>query len=315
MEKAQPTIAQKVQDFYHTLERHYIASGIRLSFRDFLLVIMISAILATLMVGVLAEVFPAVEKSTVILSIVTFFAVLSLGIVIPLHMRDARIQKIEEQLPNALKHLSVVLRAGGTVESAVEEVAKSDYGPLSEDLAKALVQLRRGRTFEDVLAAAAAESGSTLFKRCAIIINDAKRSGAGLAEVMNAIADDARDVNRVRRERVTRTIMHVIFVYAATLLLSPFIFGFTLTVVSFIGAGITCAVPGSSALDLSFLNTILLLFLTVEAIIAMLAVGVIQEGKMLRYLVRTPVMVLTALFVYEIGKRFGSLIIGGGYAC
>jgi archaellum biogenesis protein FlaJ (TadC family) len=194
-------------------------------------------------------------------------------------------------------------------------VARSDYGPLSEDLSKALTQLRRGRVFEDALASIAKDAGSPLFKRCVIIINDAKKSGAGLADVMNAIADDARDVNRVRRERVTRTVMHVIFIYASSLLLSPFIFGFTLTIVQFIGAGISCAVPGSSVASLDFTNSLLIVFLTVEALIAAMAIGVIQSGRMLQHISRAPVMVLISIVIYEIGKRVGTMIVGGGSTC
>ena len=62
---------------------------------------------------------------------------------------------------------------------------------------------------------------------------------------MTAIADDTREAMRIKRERVSRTTMHVTFLLMAGLFLSPFIFGFTLSIVSFINSNITQALPGS----------------------------------------------------------------------
>lgn len=308
-------LKERARLLYEEIESYYESSGIRLPFRDFLLVVLFSAAFISLLAIYLSELFPVVEDAPLVLGVVSFFAVLSLGAVIPLNMRDTRVKTVEESLPNALKHISVILRAGGTIESAVEEVSKSNYGPLSDDLARALVQLQRGRSFEEVLERTARNSGSRLFLRSARIIIDAKRSGAGLADAMNAIADDAREINRLRRERISRTTMHVIFIYSSSLAIAPAIFGFSLMVVSFIGTGIMCAMPGSPPLQLDFLNNILLVFLALEALVATLAVGVIQEGRVMRNIVKAPVMILIALAVFEVGKRIGSLIIGGGGTC
>jgi archaellum biogenesis protein FlaJ (TadC family) len=308
-------ISAWLNEHYSEIETYYNASGIQLPFRDFLIVVFISAAFIAIVSIYLSEVFPVAGDSPYVLGAVAFLAVLSLGAVIPLNMRDSRVKRVEDSLPNALKHISVILRAGGTIESAVDEVSKSNYGPLSDDLARSLIQLQRGRTFEEVLDRTARNSGSKLFMRCTRIIIDAKRSGAGLADSMNAIADDAREINRLKRERVSRTMMHVIFIYASTLAIAPVIFGFSLVIVSFIGNGIVCAVPGAPPLSLGLLDNILLVFLAIEALVATLAVGVIQEGRFMRNIVKAPVMILIAIAVFEVGKRIGTLIIGGGGSC
>lgn len=306
----------QLKDAYVRLERYYRGSGIRMKFEHFVALLTILAVLSAIVSYYVVRFLPVPgEQDPGVLMTVTFVSIMSLILAIPFSLRNRRLDSIEDNLPDALKHMSIVLKAGGTIENAMKEASGTDYGPLSESLGKALDQIKKGREFEDVLMDIALESGSRLFERIATIINDAKRAGAGLADTMSAIADDAREINRIRRERVSRTTMPTIFLYASVLALSPFIFGFTMTIVSFIGSGITCALPGAPPLRLSILNSILLVFMTVETVIAAMAIGIIREGKMLKYAVRVPIMILITLAVYEFGKRFGLFIIGGGGAC
>ncbi len=308
-------IEYKVKTSYYELEKNYLSSGIKMPFTTFIIAVFVGAIVVGLIGYYLSIVFPNNESNPFTYAIIAFFSVLSLAVVIPLNMRDSRIRAVETNLPNALRHISIILKAGGTIESAIDEVARSNYGPLSDDLLKGLTQLQRGRPFEEMFMEVATDTGSKLFKRTAIIINDAKKSGAGLADAMNAIADDSREVNRLKRERLSRTTMQVVFIYASSLGISPMIFGFSLTIVGFIGAGIACAVPGAPASQLGFLNTVLVVFLAIEAIIGAMAVGVIQEGRFLRHVSRIPLMILISITVFEIGKRVGTFIIGNGGSC
>ena len=309
-------IAEKVLERNRAYERYYRSSGIKMKFKHFIFLMVALAVAAALFSSFAVQLIPSkTADNSSALTAITFVAICSLILAIPFSLRNARIEKIEDNLPDALKHMAVVLKAGGTVENAIEEASQAEYGPLSEELENALQQLRRGKVFEEVMRDAALYSGSKLFERVSVIISDAKKAGAGLSETMSAIADDAREVNRIRRERRARTLMHTTFLYASSLFLSPFIFGFTLTIVSFIGTGINCALPSSTPVNLDFLNNTLTIFIAVETTIAIFAIGLIREGKMLRYLVRVPIMILIALLLYEVGKRVGYAIIGGNATC
>jgi len=305
-----------LEEKYEKLERYYRGAGIRIKFPHFIILLSILAVLSAIASYYLALIIPTSgDQDPTIIVLVTFVSILSLILAIPFSLRNQRLDAVEDNLPDALKHMAIVLKAGGTIESAIKEASTTDYGPLSEILASALEQIKKGREFEEVLNDVALESGSRLFERIAGIISDAKKAGAGLSDTMSAIADDAREINRIKRERVSRTTMPVIFLYASILALSPFIFGFTMTIVTFIGSGITCALPGAPPLRLGVLNGIIVTFMAIEAIIVTLAIGIIRDGKMLKYIVRIPIMILITLAVYEFGKRFGLLIIGGGGTC
>jgi archaellum biogenesis protein FlaJ (TadC family) len=133
---------------------------------------------------------------------------------------------------------------------------------------------------------------------------------------MFQIADDAREVSRIKRERYSRTTMHVIFLVTAALLLAPFIFGFTISIVNYINTGITGALPNAPKTNMCDLNMLLLLFITVQTIITSIALGIIREGKTIKYILYAPLMVLMSLLVFEAGKWFSLSVVGGaGMMC
>jgi len=247
------------------------------------------------------------------IAVVAFLTAASMIIAIPLSVRNTRVSSIETNLPDALKHMALVLKAGGTTETAVEEVANADYGPISLELRKSLAQMREGKSFDAVLSEAAQNSGSLLFQRTVNIVLDAKKAGAGLADVMFSIAEDARDVLHIKRERISRTTMHVLFLFVSGVLLAPFIFGFSVSIVHYINTGISSALPNSESGNSSLctLNLILTVFIIAQTLIAALAIGLIRVGKFTKYLLYAPFLVLGALVIFEIGKFASSAIVGG----
>ncbi len=248
---------------------------------------------------------------SLVVSVVAFLTFMSFIVSVPLTIRNNRVEALETNLPDALKHMALVLKAGGTTEAALEEVANADYGPLSADLKRSLAQLKEGKTFDAVLEEAAQNSGSLLFQRTVRILLDAKRAGGGLADVMFSIAEDARDLLHIKRERISRTTMHVMFLFVSGVVLAPFIFGFSVSIVHYINQGISSALPNSKPSDLCTLNLVLTLFLVAQTLIAASAIGLIRAGRMTKYILYAPVMVLASLIIFEAGKFMSSLIVGG----
>ncbi len=290
---------------WEKLKKYYKATGFDLPFEHFCAILLGAALL--IMATLLAL------RLSLAIAIVAFLTAASMIIAIPLSVRNTRVSAIETNLPDALKHMALVLKAGGTTETAVEEVANADYGPISLELRKSLIQMREGKSFDAVLSEAAQNSGSLLFQRTVNIVLDAKKAGAGLADVMFSIAEDARDVLHIKRERVSRTTMHVLFLFVSGVLLAPFIFGFSVSIVHYINTGISSALPNSESGNSSLcnLNLLLTVFIIAQTLIAALAIGLIREGKFTKYLLYAPFLVLGALIIFEIGKFASSAIVGG----
>jgi len=87
------------------------------------------------------------------------------------------------------------------------------------------------RKLEDSLNSLTANVSSTLVRRTIAIINDAIKSGAGLADVLDEIADDVRSMHRISKERITGTMLQVIFIVAAGSVIAPIILGMVSTVI------------------------------------------------------------------------------------
>ncbi len=304
-------MAFDLKKLYETAERYYAATGFKLKLYQFVAIIWIFALLSAIFSYLIVQAIPTGMGNQGILALSAFAAVMSLVVGIPFYMRSRRIDQIEENLPDSLKHMAAVLKSGGTVESALEEVADANYGPISTDLEGALHQLREGKAFDDALYFAASNTGSDLFKRCTVIILDARKAGAGLADVILSIAEDARELLRIKRERVSRTTMHTSFLYITSLILGPFIFGFTISIVRFIGNNMAAAMEGVSV-NFSGLDFLLIVFIVAQAGLSAMAIGVISEGKASKKLLYVPFMVLIALAVYQTGSFLGNLVIGGG---
>ena len=297
------------KDHYEKIRGYYDSAGFGFSFEIFAAGLFLLAVLVFLLLLFLQ--LPMLE------AVIAFIAVITFIISIPITFRQNRIAAIEKNLPDVLKHMGLVLKAGGTSENALDEVADEEsYGPLGADLRKAVYRMRRGQTFEDVLKQGAEESGSILLRRVVSIIVDAKKAGAGLADVLFAIAEDAKDLLQIQRERISRTTMHVIFIVASSMLIAPFIFGFVLSVINYIAVNMILALPGAKPMDICGLGTVFTAFLVIQACISTLMLGIIRYGRLMKYILYLPVVLLIVLIIFEGAKWMSNLIVGGaGIAC
>ena len=292
-------------------EDYYAASGFSIKLPEFIALMSFMSLLALTLAYMLTLIVNVESATKVILPLSAFLAMMSLIIGVPFYMRTSRIEKIEAVLPDVMKHISAVLKAGGTVESALEEISQSDYGPISVIIENGLKQLREGKSIDDVLMEMAAKSGSKLFRRISSVVVDSRKAGAGLSEVLEAIAEDSREMLRINRERKSRTTMHVAFLYITSLFLVPFIFGFTLAIVKFIAAGMA-STGSQTTVDFGNFDLLLIVFQMILVFISNIAIGIIGEGKFSNKLVYVPFMVLLTLTVYQIGGFLGQTIIHGG---
>lgn len=292
---------------YGDWRRHAIQSGLHIRPEMMIAALVIAAVLAYI---ALSLVF-----GNPLIPILAAIGLVSLIKTLPDNLRAKRMEAIERNLPDAMKQIASTMRAGATVERALQEIATFGYGPLSEAMAEVLKEIREGKPFEAAFQGVANDSGSDIFQRAAVIIVDARRAGAGLADVMDAIADDVREVFRAKRERLSRTTMFSAFLTIAALLIAPVIFGMVLTIVGFVGRGVAASLSPAEAIKLSAnlgnFDLLFSLYLGAQAIFSTVALGIVRFGKPGQLLIQLPFFALAALLFYEIGKFMGGLLIGG----
>ena len=251
-----------------------------------------------------------------IVALVLFLVVIDMMLGYPYMLAMRRINSIEETLPEALKQLADTLKAGGTYEYALREISEAEYGPLSREMENVLRKMEEGENIEDSLDSLTTNVDSVLVKRTIAIINDAIKAGAGLAEVLEEIADDVRSLHRIGKERIAGTMLQVIFIIAAGSLVAPAILGMVSTVIQLlIETAAALSANKSSVVETLWARDMIMLLMQIYLIIEVIASGamiaITREGKLSKSLIYIPILLLVA-FVCYYAALFGSDIFIGG---
>ena len=247
--------------------------------------------------------------------IIVFVVIIDLMIGYPYIKASQRIDEIERNLPDALKQMADTLRAGGTYEYALREIATTEYGPLKKELNEVLRKLEEGENFETAFGVLSTNVDSKIIKRTITIIIDSVRSGAGLADILDEISEDVREAHRIEKERKTKTLLQVIFMVVAGSLIAPMIFGFVSTISSvLINAAakivtIEEQITAKQAASTIQLGIQIYLFFEVLAASAMMAL--MREGKLTKTIIYMPILLLIAYVAYTFAVIFSGTIVGG----
>jgi len=242
-------------------------------------------------------------------------AVLILLLGYPYLRKESIINSIEKNFSDALKQMADTLKAGDTYESALREVANSDYGRLSEEIDLALRRLEEGENLETALGVFADRVDSRLIRRTVIIILDSIKSGASLSDILEEIAEDVRDMYRIKEERKSTTTMQFMFMVASGGIIAPLIFGEVNSVMTVFSLVTTQAL--SEAQMVAATQTTTFMFMLVEAYLIIEIIGtglmmsIIREGKVNKSIIYIPVLLLLAFIVYYLAKFvIGSALVG-----
>jgi flagellar protein FlaJ len=138
---------------------------------------------------------------------------------------DKRRASIEETLPDALHHMSVAIRTGLVLESVIKEISEAEYGPLSDEFAQIVVEMRRGRSLKDALNGFSKRVGSKEVQRAMRLLLEGVEFGGPISDVLDEVSEDMRAVRMVQRERKTMTSQQISFLAMASLMAGPFVMG------------------------------------------------------------------------------------------
>lgn len=253
-----------------------------------------------------------------LLAFLGFAIVLDMMIGYPYIKGKSRIDAIEASLPDALKQMADTLKTGSTYEYALREVASSQYGPLSDEMKKVLRKLEEGENFENSLASLSKSVESKLIRRVVTIVIDTVRAGAALADILDDISQDVREMNRIAAERRTKTILQVIFMVAAGVFVAPFIFGLVSVVVEFLinTSTKTGAISGASAQAIQNARDLIIFsvkgYLFILAVATGVIMGAMRDGKLSKSLLYIPLLLLLAYAVFFISQVLVGSLVGSG---
>lgn len=121
--------------------------------------------------------------------------------------RKARLQKIDEQLAEALTLMSSGLRAGESVPQAFQTMEQQMDPPISEEWARINGELRLGEPLDKVLTNFRNRIPSQDVDMFVSAVLIARQSGGDLAEVLDNISATIQDRISLKREVIAKTSM------------------------------------------------------------------------------------------------------------
>lgn len=239
-----------------------------------------------------------------LIAVIVGFAAFDLMIAWPYQKALQRIQSIEENLPDAFKQIADTLKAGGTFEYALRGVATAEYGALTAEMNDVLRRLNEGQNLENSLKGFADSVDSKLVKRSVNIIIDSVQSGAGLADILDKIADDINAIYRIKQERKSTTLLQVLFLIAASAVVAPLVLGMVSSIIGFLiqaivsGTKLSAAETAEALATRELIMNLMQAYLAIEVIATSAMISLMRDGRAGKAVLYAPIVLLIAYAVY-----------------
>ncbi|MGB9937395.1 MAG: type II secretion system F family protein [Methanobacterium sp.] len=134
-----------------------------------------------------------------------------------------RSSEASKELPFALRQMATELRAGLGLHESMRSVALSGYGPLSEEFARTLEEIRYGETTENALIDMSERINSDGLKRAIYQITRTLSSGGDLSRTLNIIAEDTAYEMRMKLKDYAQKLNSFTMIYMFIAILGPVI--------------------------------------------------------------------------------------------
>jgi hypothetical protein len=230
-----------------------------------------------------------------------------------------RSRKIEDSLPDALELVAVNIGSGLTVENALVESARPEFGELTIFLKRAAKEMYSGSAIDDAFLEIGQRFDSEILHRSVLLITEGMRKGAALGDLLNRISNDLRGEAALKKDIEANVSMYVMLIIFATALGAPLLFGAG-TVVSGIFAKqanpITADVSGgrlplfglllsnkdkTNAFNASDIEAVSIVSIFLTAIFACMMIGVIKYNKETAGLRYFPFIIIVSIGAYYLG--------------
>ncbi|WP_414470486.1 type II secretion system F family protein [Methanobacterium sp. ACI-7] len=220
-------------------------------------------------------------------------------------MMERRVDAIEQNTPDFLRQVASLIRAGVGLESALEDVSRHGSGPLTDELKRAVIEIKIGSTFDEAIMAMSERLKSKNLDRTFRMILEGRRTGGSLADVIETVAEDLRAVLALKRERKANVMMSVMFLMIAAIIAAPFALGMIMTYNEFIEAAgkvnpmADAAVTAASG------------YIIIHSIIASLLIGIVMYGSAKKGVKYALLLVPAAYAVFYVMQNFAGKFLFG----
>ena len=135
-----------------------------------------------------------------------------------------RTKKMEEELPDFMQVLSSNLKGGMTFESALWAAVKPRFGILGSEMAKTSKKVMTGYEVSKALTEMSEKYDSLMLSRTVDLMISELESGGNIAQLLDRIVENLKDVKELKDEMSASAIAYIIFISVIVVVISPLLF-------------------------------------------------------------------------------------------
>jgi flagellar protein FlaJ len=129
--------------------------------------------------------------------------------------RNDKILRLEERLSDFLRDLAESNRSGQTLHEAIRTGSQGDYGELTPEIRKMAIQISWGVNAADALERFAGRVKTPLVRRAVTLIIEASAAGGDVGKVLDAAANDTKEIQLLQRERQVQMSLYVAVIFVS----------------------------------------------------------------------------------------------------
>ncbi len=256
---------------------------------------------------------------SVALAILFFLFILFLYFLNIYYVVEGRASLVEAILPDFLLLVTANLRAGMTPFAAFRGSARTEFGPLADEVKIAASKSLGTSSFSDALRQLSLRIRSRSLKETVSFFTHALRSGGHLAKLLETTALDLRKNQEMRKDLESSTKMYVLFVVFVVVIATPLLMAVS---VQFIDMITTIAADTPKGVDMSFtpfpsdfdisvefMQNISYALFFGNALLAGVFIGTLGDGKPLMGLKFFPAILVACFLVFFIAGIILPLVV------
>ena len=251
----------------------------------------------------------------VIIPVGLFFVIQLSAFLILVMIADNRARQFEYYFPDALSLIAANLRAGMTLDKSILSAARSEFGPLEDELHEIGKDIVGGVPIDKALLDMGKRVRSEVIKQTTKLVTEGIKSGGALESLLSEIANDMRSTELIKEDVKANLTMYILFIVFAACVAAPIVYGISekfveisLKLQSPSTLGITdlpINIPLKSGLinvTHSQINLFYFSIIVIITIFASLLNGLLTGGNIKYGLRRIPVFVLIGISTFVLSK-------------
>lgn len=223
-------------------------------------------------------------------------------------LRERRIKKIEEAMPDFLRGLASSQEVGMTLTRAIKMVMTSNLGVLSTEVRRIWREIEWGSTVSDAFIRFERRVKTGFIARTITLITKASEMSGNIKDVLAIAASDAQITRTLKEERKINMFMYVVVIYISfgVFLLIVYVLAATFLPLmpsagAEMGAGAGGAgVTGLGGIDVDLYTRLFFHAALIQGFFSGLIAGHMGEGKVLSGIKHSLIMVTISFLVFTL---------------